>query len=284
MKSWYKRGIGLLLVSALCLTLAVSLTGCAQSDEGKYKHAQSLLTQGAYAQAAAQFEEISSYEDAAKCAVYCRAWEAYEQGEISDAIATFEYLGDFKDCAMVIQYLWGMRYEAAGDYEKAIEAFGKNPFYKDSKAHIKACQELWEKEKEEARKKGVNHFFCVIPERGSTANKTVEKSEDLPVRLVCILADVTIQSEGDPRHGLYPNGRKRTTGFRAISRISPHSLLFVWVPQYRNPCWEGGLRQNGFLLSGKTGFAGKRTSMRMWETDACQQPSGHYTSASLLRR
>ena len=130
----------------------------------------------------------------------------------------------------------------------------------------------------------VNHFFCVIPERGSTANKTVEKSEDLPVRLVCILADVTIQSEGDPRHGLYPNGRKRTTGFRAISRIPPHSLLFVWVPQYRNPCWEGGLRQNGFLLSGKTGFAGKRTSMRMWETDACQQPSGHYTSASLLRR
>ena len=108
MKPWYKRGICLLLVIALCLTLAVSLTGCAQSDEGKYKHAQSLLTQGAYAQAAAQFEEISSYEDAAKCAVYCRAWEAYEQGEISDAIATFEYLGDFKDCAMVIQYLWGM--------------------------------------------------------------------------------------------------------------------------------------------------------------------------------
>ena len=108
MTTHFKRILALLLVIALCLTLAVSLTGCAQSEEGKYKHAQRLLTQGAYAQAAAQFEEISSYEDAAKCAVYYRAWEAYERGEISDAIATFEYLGDFKDCAMVIQYLWGM--------------------------------------------------------------------------------------------------------------------------------------------------------------------------------
>ena len=132
MKPWYKRGICLLLVIALCLTLAVSLTGCAQSDEGKYKHAQSLLTQGAYAQAAAQIEAIHSYEDAAKCAVYCRAWEAYEQGNLSDAITALHSLGDFKDCIMAVQYFQGAGYEADGEYEKAIEAFGKNQFYKDS--------------------------------------------------------------------------------------------------------------------------------------------------------
>ena len=53
---------------------------------------------------------------------------------------------------MVIQYVWGVSYEVSGDYEKAIDAFEKNPFYKDSKAHLKKCQELLNKQKEEARK------------------------------------------------------------------------------------------------------------------------------------
>lgn len=148
MKKHFRRAISFLLAMVLLLpTVALA------DAKSIYSQAEDLMIDGKWGEAAALFEKITSYGDAAKCAVYCRAWEEFEQGKLGDAIATFEYLGDFKDCAMVIQYLWGVSYEASGLYEKAIEAFGKNPFYKDSKAHIKACQELWEKEKEEARKK-----------------------------------------------------------------------------------------------------------------------------------
>ncbi len=128
MKTWYKRAIGLLL--AMVLLLPAAALADAKSI---YSQAEGLMIDGKWGEAAALFEEITSYGDAAKCAVYCRAWEAYEQGNISDAITALHGLGDFKDCIMAAQYFQGVRYELSGDYERAIEAFGKNQFYKDSK-------------------------------------------------------------------------------------------------------------------------------------------------------
>ena len=148
MTTHFKRILALLLVVVLLLPAAALADA-----KSTYSQAEDLMIDGKWGEAAALFEKITSYGDAAKCAVYCRAWEAYEQGNLSDAITALHQLGDFKDCIMAVQYFQGVRYELSGDYERAIEAFEKNLFYKDSKAHIKACQELWEKEKEEARKK-----------------------------------------------------------------------------------------------------------------------------------
>ena len=128
MKTWYKRAIGLLL--AMVLLLPAAALADAKST---YSQAEGLMIDGKWGEAAALFEKITSYGDAAKCAVYCRAWEAYEQGNISDAITALHGLGDFKDCIMAVQYFQGVRYELSGDYERAIEVFGKNQFYKDSK-------------------------------------------------------------------------------------------------------------------------------------------------------
>ena len=128
MKTWYKRAIGLLL--AMVLLLPAAALADAKSI---YSQAEDLMIDGKWGEAAALFEKITSYGDAAKCAVYCRAWETYEQGNISDAITALHQLGDFKDCIMAVQYFQAAGYEADGEYEKAIEAFGKNQFYKDSK-------------------------------------------------------------------------------------------------------------------------------------------------------
>ena len=105
MKTWYKRAIGLLL--AMVLLLPAAALADAKST---YSQAEDLMIDGKWGEAAALFEKITSYGDAAKCAVYCRAWETYEQGNISDAITALHGLGDlrtvswrfsiFRACAM----------------------------------------------------------------------------------------------------------------------------------------------------------------------------------------
>ena len=64
MKSWYKRGLGLLLVVVLLLpTVALA------DAKSTYSQAEDLMIDGKWSEAAALFEKITSYEDAAKCAV-----------------------------------------------------------------------------------------------------------------------------------------------------------------------------------------------------------------------
>ena len=55
------KKIAFLIVLLLFVLL---LSGCQESDETKYKNAQSLLAKGEYAEAANKFDELGSYEEA----------------------------------------------------------------------------------------------------------------------------------------------------------------------------------------------------------------------------
>lgn len=115
-----KMGIALLL-----LLMLFTLTACG-GPESTYKSAQGLLSKGKYAEAAAKFESIGSYEDASILAMYCKACALCESNNFEAGLAAFEMLGDFKDCAYRITYYEAREFEhEAGttDWRAMLEAY-----------------------------------------------------------------------------------------------------------------------------------------------------------------
>ena len=128
-----KRTLSILLLMA-CLLVFCSCGG----PESTYKSAQNLLTQGKYSEAAEKFESISTYEDSASSAQYCKAVILAEAGDYQKTIPTFENLGNFKDCAMRAAYYKGRYYESLveqGDLDQfpmAAECYQTFPLFQDS--------------------------------------------------------------------------------------------------------------------------------------------------------
>lgn len=125
------------------------LTGCQESDEAKYKNAQSLMSKGQYAQAAAKFDELGSYEDATKLSMYCKAANAGENGEYDTAFSTFELLGDYKESTLMISYYKARQlesYESAEQWLNAAESFDRIQLFRDSKNRAESCREKVYKE------------------------------------------------------------------------------------------------------------------------------------------
>ncbi len=132
-----------LLASLLCLT------ACQESTSSKYERANKLLTEGKYTEAAAIFDEISTYEDASKMSLYTKAINAAETGDYKTAFSTFTSLGEFKDCPLMLTYYKGRQNEASvydgawiyGDrWFNAIEIYESIPLFRDSKDRAENCR------------------------------------------------------------------------------------------------------------------------------------------------
>lgn len=108
-----------------------------------YELAENLLAERRYTEAAAMYDSIIGYEDAADCGMYARALEAAETGKFAEAKLVFEYLGGFRDSEMLCYFLDILQLEATGEYREAIKACNVVPYsyygriqekYKDMKS------------------------------------------------------------------------------------------------------------------------------------------------------
>ncbi len=138
----------IVFVSVLFILL-LCLTACQESTSSKYERANKLLTESKYTEAAAIFDEISTYEDASKMSLYTKAINAAETGDYETAFSTFTSLGEFKDCPMMITYYKGRQDETSvydgvwiyGDkWFDAIEIYESIPLFRDSKERAENCR------------------------------------------------------------------------------------------------------------------------------------------------
>lgn len=100
------------MYSLLVIFAVVLVSGCQESDESKYKIAQSLMAKGQYSEAAEKFDELGSYEEATKLSMYCKAAAAGENGDFQTSLSTFELLGDYKESQMMLTYYSARREES----------------------------------------------------------------------------------------------------------------------------------------------------------------------------
>ena len=92
------------LILALVLLLSCFLLSACGGPEFTYKTAQSLLSQGKYAEAAEKFESLGSYEDSTTLAIYCKACALCESGDFEVAFLRWKSWGIIRiaPCALPI--------------------------------------------------------------------------------------------------------------------------------------------------------------------------------------
>lgn len=129
----------------LLVTMIGCLAGCQKQEEAaqpteyvesirdKYEKAQSLLADNRFADAAAAFGELGSYEESAKLAMYCEAAAAGETGDYQTAFSTFGKLGDYKESSFMIAYYKARQSETEADTDT-----------KSRWDHLTATAELYE--------------------------------------------------------------------------------------------------------------------------------------------
>ena len=115
---------------ALCL-LAGSTAALAQTNAEMYENAIGLLKDRQYAEAAAAFTALGGYSDAARYAMYCNAIAAGEAGLYSAAVDNLKSLSGFLDSGILAVYYAGLSWEAAENYERAMEVMGGITLYRD---------------------------------------------------------------------------------------------------------------------------------------------------------
>lgn len=137
------------MYSLLVIFAVVLVSGCQESDESKYKNAQSLMAKGQYSEAAEKFDELGSYEEATKLSMYCKAAAAGENGDFQTALSTFELLGDYKESQMMLTYYSARREESnsasMGDYAwqynlRAATIYDTIALFQDSKDRAENCR------------------------------------------------------------------------------------------------------------------------------------------------
>ena len=158
-----KRFFSILL--STILFFANSFTAFSASSESAtaqlqemYAQGELLMTQGDYAGAAAQFENLGAYSDASQMAMYCKGIMAAESlGMYDVAISAFQGLGDFKDSKQLATYYQGRSYQAAADvlvesevrydlvnardmYDEAAKVYSGLALFKDCLTRLSACQ------------------------------------------------------------------------------------------------------------------------------------------------
>ena len=134
--------IPLLLIAAGACAVFVVSSARARS----YAEAEALYASGDYAGAAAAFDKLSNYKDAATQAArareedavqtnYIRAGKLLENGRFDDARELYLSLGDYRDSAdlaVEAEYRKGQELIETGDFEKARALFAELHNYKDS--------------------------------------------------------------------------------------------------------------------------------------------------------
>ena len=141
---------------SLCLFLVLALIMglCACGDDApkpagpksnsiadRYIYAQELLGAGQYADAAAAFDAVGDYEDAAKLAKYAKAAALGENGQYDAAIDAFNSFGDYKSSADMAVYYGARREQAKGYNGNAIKRYNKIILFKDSAQRVEECKQ-----------------------------------------------------------------------------------------------------------------------------------------------
>ena len=98
-----KRLVILLLSLLLLLGTATAESATASLQE-MYAQAELLMVQGDYAGAAAKFEALSAYSDAAQMTLYCKAIYAADMGMYVMAVDALSSMGQFKDASQLARY------------------------------------------------------------------------------------------------------------------------------------------------------------------------------------
>ncbi len=145
-----KRWIAFLLI----IMMAVSLAGCQKEEEKeetaaeKYSRAQALMSKNQFAEAAAVFDLLGSYEESSKLAMYCKAAQAGEEGDYDTALSTFGLLEDYKESKFMISYYKARRTESTGasdennyiNWIKAADLYDEIALFRDSKDRADSCR------------------------------------------------------------------------------------------------------------------------------------------------
>lgn len=98
-----KRVCAILLLLAMVFCTASAETASSSLQE-MYAEAELLMVQGDYVSAAAKFEALSAYSDAAQMTLYCKAVYAAEMGMYVMSVDALSSLGQFKDAPQLAQY------------------------------------------------------------------------------------------------------------------------------------------------------------------------------------
>ena len=143
------RHIKKIAILIVILFIALLLAGCQESDESKYKNAQSLLAKGEYTEAAKKYDELGSYAEASKLSMYCKAAAAGENGDYETAFSTFKLLEDYKDSKFMISYYQARQYESEAEVESRIQwgkllsaakMYDSLAVFRDSKERSESCR------------------------------------------------------------------------------------------------------------------------------------------------
>lgn len=144
-----KRFISVLLATIMLCSFAIGETATASPQE-MYAEAELLMVQGDYVNAAAKFEALSAYSDAAQMTLYCKAIYAANMGMYVASVDALSSLGQFKDAPQLAQYYTAcsyLEYTKSGNTNNLVnielynEIFTENMLQKIKNPHYETTDE-----------------------------------------------------------------------------------------------------------------------------------------------
>ncbi len=146
-KDHIESGVGTRIDTAL--TMLADLTDLPETagliNEGRYRNAKIAMDNAAYEDAAAQFEALGDYRDAADLALGCHykiATGLFTAGSYTEAKALFESLGEYSDAPSMAKecvYRPAQTLQAEGKYDEAIEQYTLIIGYRDADEFRQQC-------------------------------------------------------------------------------------------------------------------------------------------------
>lgn len=98
------KRLAILLITLLLFGSTVRAETATASLQEMYAQAELLMVQGDYVGAAAKFEALSAYSDAAQMTLYCKAIYAADMGMYEMAVDALSSMGQFKDAPQLARY------------------------------------------------------------------------------------------------------------------------------------------------------------------------------------
>lgn len=123
-----------IIAAACALTMGVGMVDTAAA--GQMDTAFALMEKGQYREAAASFDDMQGYPEAARYAAYCQAMEAMELGLYDLAKLGFYALRGFLDSDALYIYTEALEAEQNEDYETETEKLAQIFYFRDSETRI----------------------------------------------------------------------------------------------------------------------------------------------------
>ena len=122
------------------LTLALTATGCAASNEDYYQQAQRFLGAGDFEGAARLFDQLGGYRDSGEYALYAAGLYALQQGERDLARSSLRQVDPFLNSGRYLTYLDAADLAEADDLEGAMALYQSLGAFADSAAQAQALE------------------------------------------------------------------------------------------------------------------------------------------------